>query len=302
MKNIFLFPLLFLSFSLTVNGQSALDNLESKINEEFKRSPGLFCLAFKEIGHPKNQLMIHADSIVHAASTMKTPVMVEIFNQIEQKQRKLSDSVLIKNEFSSIVDGSPYKMEVDEDSEGQLYRKIGGKTTLYQLIYDMITHSSNLATNILIEMADAKKVTQNIREIGAKNIQVLRGVEDQKAYDLGLNNKVTARDLMLIFEKLGEGKWISESACRQMIDILKQQHFNELIPALLPKEVIVAHKTGWITRHSHDSALIILPDGRKYALVILSKGWESNDLATEILANSSKYVYDYMVGLSNFKK
>jgi beta-lactamase class A len=189
-------------------------------------------------------------------------------------------------------------MEVDEDSEGQLYNKIGGKTTLYQLIYDMITYSSNLATNILIEMADAKKVTQKVREIGAKNIQVLRGVEDQKAYDLGLNNKVTARDLMLIFEKIGEGKWISESACRQMIDILKQQHFNELIPALLPKEVIVAHKTGWITKHSHDSALIILPDGRKYALVILSKGWESNDLATEILANSSRYVYDYMVGLS----
>jgi beta-lactamase class A len=107
---------------------------------------------------------------------------------------------------------------------------------------------------------------------------------------------------MLIFEKLGEGKWISESACIQMIDILKQQHFNELIPALLPKEVIVAHKTGWITKHSHDSALILLPDGRKYALVILSKGWESNDLATEIMANSSKYVYDYMVGLSNFKK
>ncbi|MFN9941720.1 MAG: serine hydrolase, partial [bacterium] len=106
-----------------------------------------------------------------------------------------------------IVDGSPYKMEVDEDSEGQLYRKIGGKTTLYQLIYDMITYSSNLATNILIELANAKKVTQTLREIGAKNIQVLRGVEDQKAYDLGLNNKVTARDLMLIFEKLGEGKW-----------------------------------------------------------------------------------------------
>jgi len=89
MKNIFLFLLLFLSFSLTVNGQSALENLESKIKAEFKRSPGLFCLAFKEIGQSQNQLMIHADSIVHAASTMKTPVMVEIFNQIEQKKMEI---------------------------------------------------------------------------------------------------------------------------------------------------------------------------------------------------------------------
>jgi len=298
MKNIFLFILSSFAFLLPSTGQNTLKMLESKINEEFKRSPGLFCLAFKEIGHPENQLLMHADSIVHAASTMKTPVMAELFNQIEQKKWKLSDSVLIKNEFSSIVDGSPYKMDIDEDSEGQLYRKIGGKTTLYQLIYDMITYSSNLATNILIEMADAKKVTQLLREIGANRIQVLRGVEDQKAFDLGLNNQVTARDLMLIFEKLGEGKWISEAACIQMIDILKQQHFNELIPALLPKDVMVAHKTGWITRHSHDSALIILPDGRKYVLVILSKGWESNDLATEIMANSSRYVYEYMIGLS----
>jgi len=279
-----------------LSGQQSLQDLDRAVRETFGRSPGLFCMAFRDVGNPKNQLLIHADSLVHAASTMKTPVMVELFRQIEAGQLRLDDSITVKNTFSSIVDGSPYSMAVTVDSESRLYDKVGRKVTLYRLIYDMITYSSNLATNILIEIADARRVTQNMRDLGARDIRILRGVEDQKAFDAGLNNATTAFDLMLLFERLGQGDFISRDACRQMLDILKAQYFNEIIPALLPPGVEVAHKTGSITRHSHDSALVILPDGRRYALVLLSKGWESGDLAREIMAKSSRLIYDYMMG------
>lgn len=107
--------------------------------------------------------------------------------------------------------------------------------------------SSNLATNILVEKAGAEKVSQTMRSYGADSIRVLRGVEDIKAYEQGLSNRTTAFDEAVIYERLARGEAVSEEASRQMIDILKKQHFSEMIPAELPERVEVAHKTGWIT-------------------------------------------------------
>jgi beta-lactamase class A len=159
----------------------------------------------------------------------------------------------------------------------------------------MIIVSSNLATNIVIELADATKVTQSMRALGATDIMVLRGVEDQKAYEAGISNTTTAYDLMIIFEQLAKGKVAGESADEQMIDILLDQKFNDIIPAHLPKDVRVAHKTGEISGVRHDSGIVILPDGRRYVLVILSKNMKNVDTGTAAMANVSKMIYDFIV-------
>ncbi len=138
----------------------------------------------------------------------------------------------------------------------------------------MITKSSNLATNILIDLVGAKNVNKTMRSIGANDIKVLRGVEDGKAFDKGMNNTVTAYDLMLLFERIANGKMVSKQASDAMIDILFKQTFNSVIPARLPKDVRVAHKTGSITGIYNDSGIVYLPDGRKYVVVLLSKGLE----------------------------
>jgi beta-lactamase class A len=130
-----------------------------------------------------------------------------------------------------------------------------------ELMYQMITKSSNLATNIIIELVDAKKVTATMRELGAPDIEVLRGVEDLKAYNQGLSNSTTAYDLMKIFEAIGTEKIISEKACAEMMTVLFDQHFNEIIPAQLPTNVKVAHKTGSITGVQHDSGIVVLANG-----------------------------------------
>jgi beta-lactamase class A len=134
-----------------------------------------------------------------------------------------------------------------------------------------------------------------MRDMGAQDIQVLRGVEDGKAFRQGLNNTTTAYDLMLLFERLGQRSAVSPEADEAMINILLDQKFNDAIPALLPEGVKVAHKTGWITRVRHDSGLVILPDGRQYALVILTKDWESDEANTLIMAQLSRKIYDYFV-------
>jgi len=272
-----------------------LAELEAEVRQELSRSPGIFAVAFRDLEDTARTLLINDTVLFHAASTMKTPVMIEVYRQAAQGRFDLDDSLVVKNTFYSIVDSSEYSMDIGEDSEEKLYGQIGQKASIKELVIDMITYSSNLATNIVIDLLDAKKVTQTMRELGAPYIQVLRGVEDIKAYRQGLSNRTTAYDLMVIFEKLGRGEVVSEAASQEMIDILLDQHFNDVIPAQLPEAVQVAHKTGWITQVRHDSGLVLLPDGRKYVLVLLSKDWESDELATEVMANISKRIYDFYV-------
>ncbi len=271
-----------------------LDQLASDIRHRFQSVDGTFALAFHSLDQPKERLLINEKVSFHAASTMKTPVMIEVFRQAKQGKFKLTDSVLVKNEFKSIVDGSPYSMDINEDSGEGLYRKIGHPMTIYDLVYEMITVSSNLATNILIERVGAGNVTQTMRTLGAKDIEVLRGVEDSKAFAKGLNNSTTAYDLMRIFEAIARGKAIDQAATAEMIKILRDQQFNDMIPAQLPKEVKVAHKTGEITGVRHDSGIVYLPNGKSYVLVLLSKNLKETEKGVSMLAGVSRLVFDYV--------
>lgn len=270
-----------------------LSDLEQQIQKKFEQGEGTFAMAFKDLSTGE-ELLINAKESFHAASTMKTPVLIELYKQAAQGKFALTDSIAVKNEFYSIVDSSLYSLSVDDDSESELYKALGSKRTIADLAYDMIIVSSNLATNLVIDLVDARKVTQSMRELGAPDIQVLRGVEDIKAFELGLSNTTTAYDLMAIFEKLAKGEVVSPEASQEMIDILLDQKFNDIIPAHLPEEVKVAHKTGSITGVHHDSGIVFLPDGRKYVLVLLSKELQNFDAGTALLAEVSKMVYDYL--------
>ncbi len=273
---------------------SGIQELEAAIRKECSRSPGTFAVAFRELERPGRTLLIHEKESFHAASTMKTPVMAEVYRQAKTGKFRMEDSLVVKNEFKSIVDGSPFSLDIGDDSEEALYKKIGKKAAIYDLVYDMIIYSSNLATNIVIELVDAREVTRMLRTLGIMDMQVLRGVEDTKAFQQGKNNTTTAYDLMLLFEHIAKGKPAGKKAGKAMIDILLDQKFKDAIPAKLPADVRVAHKTGWITRVRHDSGIVFLPDGRRYVLVLLSKQWESDELATEIMANVSRMIYDFI--------
>ncbi|OIP62282.1 MAG: serine hydrolase [Ignavibacteria bacterium CG2_30_36_16] len=286
--------ILLICFYGMIMAQSNIEKLTAEIKNKLDSAKGIYGLVYKDLQTGEN-IFYNEKENFHAASTMKTPVMIEVFKQAEEGSFSLDDSILVKNEFKSIVDSSLYMMDISEDSGENLYQFIGGKKTIRQLVYDMITVSSNLATNILIDLVHAENVMRTMKEIGAENIKVLRGVEDIKAFEKDLNNTTDAFDLMLIFEKIAIGEIISEKACSEMIDILLNQEFNSRIPALLPSDVKVAHKTGSITGIEHDGGIVILPDGRKYILIILSKGIQGSKLKTNIQAEVSRMIYDYFM-------
>ncbi len=273
-----------------------IDALKNQILEEIKKCKGTFAVAFRDVDNNSNEIIINGEVIFHAASTMKTPVMVEVFKQYYEGKFSIDDSIIVKNQFTSIVDSSLYSLNVNDDGDDKIYSQIGKKRKIYDLVYDMITVSSNLATNLLIELVGASNITKTMRYYDLKNINVIRGVEDSKAFNLGLNNTVNASDLMKLYELIAQKKLINEKACEEMIKILSEQKFNDKIPRYLPYNVKVAHKTGSISGVEHDSGIVFLPDGRKYVLVILSRGLENSDKGKETIGKISKLIYDFMIG------
>lgn len=293
MRSIF-FKVFFLITLVSFGCQTAdtSGELIKNINDRLSIEKGAFAVAFKDLSTGKT-ILINENESFHAASTMKTPVMVTLYKQASEGKFELNDSILIKDEFYSIVDSSVFKMDIGVDSEGRLYEKLGRKLPIKDLIFEMITMSSNLATNLLIDLVDARNVTNDMRALGAENMQVLRGVEDLKAFEKGLSNTTTALDLLIIYEKLAGKEIISDAACEEMIAVLKSQHFNDMIPLLLPEDITVAHKTGSITGVHHDSGIVYLPNGKNYVLILLSKNLDDFDKATQALAEVSKMIYDF---------
>ncbi len=239
----------------------------------------------------KQTLLINERVSVHAASTMKLPVMMEIFRLVEEKKLKLTDPIEVKNKFFSIVDGSEFRLNKSDDSDEEVYNRIGQKMPVIELMEHMITWSSNLATNILIERAGPVNVMKLMAELGANDIRVLRGVEDSKAFQAGKNNTTTAYDLMLLLKLIAENKFKSKRACEKMVEILSAQHFNDGIPAGLPTGTKVAHKTGEITKHKHDAGIVYPMNGKPFVIVVLTKGIANEKQSNKLIAEISRVVY-----------
>jgi len=299
MRNLLKLSIIFLVIltmeSCKTESKKTIEDLKTNIVNDISKIDGDVAIALYDLNNESNTITININETFHAASTMKVPVMIELYKQQNEGLLNLNDSIVLVNEFKSIVDGSSYSMDIGDDSDDIIYSKIGTKQTLYDLMVPMITVSSNLATNVLIEIVEAKKVTQTMRSLGADNIEVLRGVEDQKAYDLGLSNSTTANDLLAIMKAIANGEAGTKEDCDAMIAILKDQNWNDMIPKYLPETVEVAHKTGSITGVHHDAAIVYLPDGGQYVLVLLSKNLSDFDAGTDQLAQISKTIYDYMI-------
>jgi beta-lactamase class A len=237
----------------------------------------------------RDEWLLDADRTFHAASTMKVPVMIELFRQADAGELSLDERLPIRNEFHSIVDGSVFTLEVSDDSDGEVYKAIGGTMTLRQLCEAMITVSSNFAANLLIERLGVENVRKTVTRLGADGMNVLRGVEDNKAFEKGLNNTTTARGLEVLLLKIAEGQAVSAQADAEMIAILKRQQFNNAIPAGLPKGVAVAHKTGNITKIHHDAAIVY--GDRPYVLVVLVRGLEDEGHSAALIASISREIW-----------
>jgi beta-lactamase class A len=280
------FAILVVAFALlrspVVAQEAKLGSAEAAIRARIEKSGAEVAVYFTMLDG-KSEWTFRADEVFHAASTMKVPVMIELFHQVKLGRVKLDDAIPIKNEFHSIVDGSVYTLSAADDSEAELYKADGQTRTLGELCELMITVSSNFATNLLIEKLGVANIRGTVHELDGDGMNVLRGVEDGKAFEKGLNNTTTARGLGALLQAIAEGKAVDAASSREMIAILQRQKFNEGIPAGLPAGIAVAHKTGEITKIHHDAAIVFAK--RLFILVILVRGLADKKDSAALMAD-----------------
>jgi beta-lactamase class A len=245
------------------------------------------------------QWSFNADHYFHAASTMKLAVLLGVFRQIDRDELRLDAPVHIRNRFTSIVNQEPYMLDLGRDADPDVYGHLGKTLTVRELAYWMITRSSNLATNLLVDVIGIPTIQHALDELEIDGINVLRGVEDQKAFEAGLNNEVTANGLLKLLRLIADGKAYSESSCNEMLEILLDQQYRSGIPAGLPKAARVAHKTGNISTVHHDAGIVYLEERKPYVLVILTqfpaeqgRGTAVADLSRDIFTTLAGSTYE----------
>ena len=237
----------------------------------------------------RDELLIQPDITFHAASTMKVPVLIELFRQARAGLLSLDDLIPVVNQFHSIVDGSVFTLDTGDDSDAEVYKHVGSSMSYRNLAEAMITVSSNFATNLIIEHLGAKHIQKTTDALGAPDMHVLRGVEDDKAFQQGLNNSTTARALLTVMEAIARGKAVDQRASDEMVAILERQTFNNRIPAGLPKGIPVAHKTGEITKIQHDAAIVYAD--RPFVLVVLVRGLDDATAGSALTADITRVLH-----------
>jgi beta-lactamase class A len=269
-----------------------LDSLRARIVARIARAPAQAVGVYFRDLDGRDSMLVSAGKRFHAASTMKVPVMIQVFRDRDAGTLSLDDSLLVHDSFPSLVDGSLFAVDKSDDSDSTLYQLVGRRVPLRHLLELMETVSSNLATNLLIERVGAARANATAHALGADSILVLRGVEDGKAYQAGRNNTTTARDLGVLLAAIAQNRAASPAACAEMLAILGRQRFKEGIPAGVPSDATVYHKTGWIGQVVyHDAAIVQRADRRRYVLVVLTGGIKQDSVAYDLVADVSRLVY-----------
>jgi beta-lactamase class A len=243
------------------------------------------------------QWAYNADAPFHAASTMKLAVLLAVQRQITRRELAPDAPVHVRNKFMSIVDRRPYMLDVSRDGDPELYSHLGRTMTVDELAYQMITTSSNFATNLLVDVVGIPVIQRALQEMSIEGIKVIRGVEDQAAFEAGLNNEVTAYGLLKLLRVVSDHKAYSPEASERMLEILLDQQYKGGIPAGLPEAARVAHKTGNISTVHHDAGIVYLEGRQPYVLVILTQ-FDASPSRSTAVAEVSRDIFECLAGMT----
>ncbi len=259
------------------------------IRSEIEQSGADVAVVFRTLDG-RTRWSFHADEPFHAASTMKVAVLIELYAQVHQGKLRLSDVLTVTNEFRSVIDGSLFSLSPEDDSEKSLYDALGQTRTLEELSALMITVSSNLATNLLMDRLGIANIQRGVHALGADDMKVVRDLQDARALAQGVNNTTTARALAKLMDAIAHGRAVDRESSRRMSALLERQTLNDAIPAGLPPGTRVAHKTGEVTNIHHDAAIAYM--ARPFVLVVLTRSTLSTPASSALIASITRRLYE----------
>jgi beta-lactamase class A len=233
-----------------------------------------------------------ADRWFHAASTIKVAILAGVYAAIHEGRWPPHARLHVRNRFFSAADGSLFRVTAERDANAEVHAAIGKMMRIREMAHHMITTSSNLATNLLLDLVGVETVQGVLDHYHIDGIDFRRGVEDERAFAAGISNRVTAQGLVSLLRVIEEEKVFSPELSREMLDILHQQEFRNGIPGRLPREVRVAHKTGDISTVAHDAGIVYPRERKPYIVAILTE-WEPDaSRRSATIATVSHEIYE----------
>lgn len=236
----------------------------------------------------------HADRWFHAASTIKVAILLGVYASIHHGWLRPQSRLHVRNRFRSAVDGYPFRVAADRDANSEVHAAVGKMMRVTDLALHMIATSSNLATNLLLDLVGLETVQRALDELHLDGIDIRRGVEDERAFERGINNRVTADGLVQLMRLIAEERAFSPELSRDMLNILHAQEFKNGIPARLPAAVRVAHKTGEISTIAHDAGVVYPPNRKPYVVAILTEWSPDGSGRKPTIAEASQAIYEVL--------
>lgn len=239
------------------------------------------------------------DRWTHAASTIKIAILYALYAAIDERRFGPHRRLHVRNRFASSVGGTPFRVSPGRDGNSDVHAAIGRTMRLSELAAHMITTSSNLATNLLIELVGIDYARQALAAASIDGIELVRGVEDDLAFEAGINNRVTSNGLVRLLRAIYESWGVSARATGDMLDILFMQQFRSGIPAGLPPEARakarIANKTGEISTAAHDAGIVFIAGRKPYVLAVLTEHEPASGKRMEPVAKVSAAVYEWLI-------
>ncbi|MFT8722318.1 MAG: serine hydrolase [Acetobacter malorum] len=258
------------------------------------KQPGHFAVYAARSGQAPD-VCLNCDDLINAASTMKLFVLDTAYEAFTKGTLRPDDTIVVHNHFHSLVGKGSFALEQKEDSYDPLYAQADKPVPVSELLRVMIQYSSNLATNLMIEKLGVFPIRSVVKAQGLNGIVFGRMIEDFDANDHGIRNQVSARGLGNFLQKLDSGQIVGKAQSQSMIQIMLGQKFNDIIPPGLPAGTPVAHKTGWVDGVRNDAAIVTLPDGKRYILVVLTSGLPDEQAGIRVLNTLSHQAYEYFL-------
>lgn len=222
-----------------------------------------------------------AERTQYSASTMKLPVAMAMMRKVETGELALDQPVSVHNDFASAA-GGRFGVNPAEDEAPATWTRMGEQVPLGWLATEMITVSSNLATDLVLELVGVDAANAVLASHGSGLSVIRRGIDDVAAQAVGIGNEMSPADLAAVLVAVGNDKGASGDYLR---DLLAGNQWNGEIPAGLPAGTRVEHKNGWDTRIRHDGGIVCPPDAEAFVLAVCTTSSLPDPEAQKLIAD-----------------
>jgi len=237
-------------------------------------NPGIFFLDLST----GNYIDINGEKRFAAASTIKFPLLVALFQEIDAGRIKLTDKLVMRRD-----------LKVGESGTMQ-YKPIGTKFSVLETATLMMTISDNTATNLILDrLGGAAKVSQRFRSWGLQNT-ALRNLLP----DIAGKNTTSSKDLVRLAALVYNNRLLSPNSRNQVLGIMRRVKTNSLLPSGIGQGATIAHKTGTLRFIIGDAGIVQMPNGKSYLAGVLVQRPNYDPKAGDFVREVSRRVYNYL--------